>query len=119
MAKTNNTKQTNKNNGGETNNKQLIEICLNKLSNKPIVQTKHLVQLFGFNDGGKYIRRHLRKHFATNHEWNGNWVWKPNSKQLVEIIEYFVENQQIFNESKRATISSLNDEHNVNEIEIK
>lgn len=110
MTTRKNTK-TKTNNGGD-----IVKQCIDKLQSVPMVQTKHLCQLFGFNDGGKYMRRHLRKHFANNHEWNGSWVWKPNDKQLVEIVEYFVENMGIFNEQKRLTVKSLKPEHKVDDV---
>lgn len=88
--------------------KQLIERI-----DVPLIQTKHLTQLFGFNDGGKFIRRHLRKHFTDMHLWGDAWTWKPDDKQLIEIVEYFTETVGVFNETKRLTVSSLNNEHKI------
>ena len=103
-----------------TDKKQsMTDVCINKLSQLPLVQTKHLTQLFGFNDGGKYLRRHLRKHFTQLHEYSDPWVWRPNDKQLVQIIEYFVDNVGVFNDIKRLTTDSLTKNHDVNNIIIK
>ena len=90
-----------------------------KLNHLPLIQTKHLTQLFGFNDGGKYLRRHLRKHFVDSHLWGDSWVWKSTDKQLIEIIEYFTDNVGVFNETKRGTIDSLSKSHDLNKLEIK
>lgn len=96
-----------------------INELIGKLSHLPLIQTKHLTQLMGFNDGGKYLRRHLRKHFADLHLWGDSWVWKHTDNQLFEIMEYFVDNQQIFNETKRLTIGSLIPNHDITKLEIK
>ena len=54
----------------------------------PSILAKH----YKHNDGGKIIRRHLRKHFATknDHKHNDKWVWANDikNKKLVEVIEY-------------------------------
>lgn len=48
-----------------------------------------LDKLFLFNDGGKTVRRHLRKYFATamGHEHKSNWVF--NKTANADVIEYF------------------------------
>lgn len=48
-----------------------------------------LDKLFLFNDGGKTVRRHLRKHFAAamGHEHKSNWVF--NKTTHANVIEYF------------------------------
>ena len=48
-----------------------------------------LDKLFLFNDGGKTVRRHLRKHFATamGHEHKANWSF--NKTTNADVIEYF------------------------------
>jgi hypothetical protein len=91
--------------------KQLIEII--EQSDVKNITTKHLCKLFGFNDGGKYIRRHLRKYFNQNHEWNGSWIWnvKHDEKILIEIIAYFNETVDVMNDKKRSQITSLNENH--------
>lgn len=93
--------------------KQIIEII--EKSDVKNITTKHLCKLFGFNDGGKYIRRHLRKYFSNDHEWNGSWIWnvKMDEKQIIEIISYFNETVDVLNPKKRATITSLNEKHDV------
>ena len=50
----------------------------------PSVLSKH----FAINDGGKLIRRHLRKHFAANHVKNDKWTWGHDAKQLPGIINH-------------------------------
>ena len=47
-----------------------------------------LDKLFLFNDGGKTVRRHLRKHFAEamKHEHKDKWVF---NKSNTDVIEYF------------------------------
>lgn len=54
-----------------------------------VVKTKDLNIIFDFNDGGKYLRRHLRSKFAEGHEHGEAWVWTKDDKQLMEILEYF------------------------------
>ena len=48
-----------------------------------------LDKLFMFNDGGKTVRRHLRKYFANEmgHEMKSKWGFSKTSNQA--IIEYF------------------------------
>ena len=48
-----------------------------------------LDKLFQFNDGGKTVRRHLRKHFATPlaHEHKSTWTF--NKTTNADVIEYF------------------------------
>ena len=48
-----------------------------------------LDKLFLFNDGGKTVRRHLRKYFATamGHEHKANWSF--NKTTNADVIEYF------------------------------
>ena len=48
-----------------------------------------LDKLFQLDDGGKTIRRHLRKHFTESyaHEHKANWTF--NKAQADEIIAYF------------------------------
>jgi len=48
-----------------------------------------LDKLFLFNDGGKTVRRHLRKYFATamGHEHKSNWSF--NKTTNADVIEYF------------------------------
>lgn len=83
-----------------------------------MVQTKHIVQLFGFNDGGKFIRRHLRKNFQSAHDYNDPWVWKPTDKQLIEIVTYFVD-MGLTDTKKRSITSSLGTNWDLTKITIK
>lgn len=48
-----------------------------------------LDKLFLFNDGGKTVRRHLRKYFAAamGHEHKSNWSF--NKTANADVIEYF------------------------------
>lgn len=50
----------------------------------PSILAKH----YKMNDGGKLIRRHLRKHFAENHVKNDKWSWTHDAKQLPGIINH-------------------------------
>lgn len=103
----------------KTNDIKHVDVCMNKLNQLSLIQTKHLTRLFGFNDGGKYLRRHLRKHFHANHEHSDVWVWRPNDVQLIQIVEYFVDDVRIFDDTKRLTTGSLIAEHDVNKITLK
>lgn len=103
----------------KTNDIKHVDVCMNKLNQLNLVQTKHLVKMFGFNDGGKYLRRHLRKHFIQTHEYNDPWVWRPTDKQLVQIVEYFVDDVGVFNDIKRLTTGSLIAGHDVEKITLK
>jgi predicted transcriptional regulator len=49
-----------------------------------------LDKLFNLNDGGKTVRRHLRKHFAEamEHEHKDKWEF---TKANVDIIQYFAD----------------------------
>ena len=49
-----------------------------------------LDKLFNLNDGGKTVRRHLRKHFAEamKHEHKDKWGF---TKANVDIIQYFAD----------------------------
>ena len=48
-----------------------------------------LDKLFLFNDGGKTVRRHLRKHFATEMKHEHKSSWSFNKTTHVNVIEYF------------------------------
>lgn len=47
-------------------------------------------QIYGIDDGGKLLRRHLRANFAqpTNHQHGANWTFKTDDVTLKSIIEY-------------------------------
>jgi hypothetical protein len=49
-----------------------------------------LCAVFGHNDGGKLLRRHLRAHFTTpcNHTHGQNWIWATDDAQLRAVVEY-------------------------------
>lgn len=49
-----------------------------------------LDKLFNLNDGGKTVRRHLRKHFAEamKHEHKDKWTI---TKANIDIIQYFAD----------------------------
>ncbi len=55
-----------------------------------IVTPKTICDIFGHNDGGKLLRRHLRAKFAQmcNHAHNDNWKWSTNDDTLKNVIEY-------------------------------
>lgn len=67
-----------------------------------VVKPKDLCALFGYDDGGKTIRRTLRSKFATasGHEHKADWQWKKTDKVLTEIVAYFASR----NESKKVAI---------------
>ena len=62
-----------------------------KLPTEGNITPATLDKLFQLNDGGKTIRRGLRKHFAATmgHEHKATWVWATNDPILAEIIQYF------------------------------
>jgi hypothetical protein len=57
-----------------------------------VVRPKNLDELFGYDDGGKTIRRALRAKFTTasKHEHKKDWEWKKSDPVLAEILGYFV-----------------------------
>jgi len=61
--------------------------------NGTTITVKHVYVTFNQDDSGKLIRRHLRNHFAENHNHKTSWVWDTNNAddlaQLELIIEYF------------------------------
>ena len=60
-----------------------------------IVSPSILSRYYGMNDGGKLIRRHLRKNFAVEnaHEFNNKWTWINDGKndKLNNVINYLNE----------------------------
>lgn len=66
------------------------------------VTPKHLCQLFGFDDGGKIIRRHLRNKFADGHEHRDKWEWENGDKTLREILAYFENKYESYPEKLKA-----------------
>lgn len=65
-----------------------ISILLTKI---PDTFTPALLdKLFNLNDGGKTVRRHLRKNFAepVGHEHKEKWTF---SKTQVDILQYFAD----------------------------
>ena len=50
-----------------------------------------LDKLFSLNDGGKTIRRHLRKHFAEvmTHEHKASWSFTKKTDNAKTVVEYF------------------------------
>lgn len=87
-----------------TNNKkvtkpeaEIIETETPKISIEPIINAipdtftpALLDKLFNLNDGGKTVRRHLRKHFAepVKHEHKDKWTF---TKTNIDIIQYFAD----------------------------
>ena len=55
------------------------------------VTPKDLDIMFGLNDGGKTVRRHLRKHFANGHDAKTTWGWVKDDQTLALIITHFAE----------------------------
>jgi predicted transcriptional regulator len=77
-----------------------INILVSVLPKK--VTPKHLCQLFGFDDGGKIIRRHLRNKFAEGHEYRDKWEWDNNDKTLRKILAYFEDKYESYPERLKA-----------------
>jgi hypothetical protein len=79
-----------------------INILLSVLPD--IVTPKTLCTLFNFDDGGKTIRRHLRKHFAepSGHEHKDKWVWNKEDKVLRTILAHFQDKYESFAERLKA-----------------
>lgn len=52
-----------------------------------------LDKLFALNDGGKTVRRHLRKKFAdaSSHVYKESWTWAKSDKVLTSIVMYFAD----------------------------
>jgi hypothetical protein len=68
---------------------KMVEAVIKELPDT--VQTKDINKVFKFNDGGKYLRRHLRKNFSKDHEHGAPWIWKKeDDEQLKEIIGYLL-----------------------------
>lgn len=65
-------------------------------TDKPVTPAT-LDKLFNLNDGGKTVRRHLRKRFAETmgHEYKSNWSWGINDPILNDIIQYFASKYQV------------------------
>ena len=65
-------------------------------TDKPVTPAT-LDKLFNLNDGGKTVRRHLRKRFAETmgHEYKSNWSWGVNDPILNDIIQYFASKYQV------------------------
>lgn len=63
-------------------------------TDKPITPAT-LDKLFNLNDGGKTIRRHLRKRYADNHEYKQSWSWAINDPALNDILQYFAQRYAI------------------------
>jgi hypothetical protein len=72
-----------------------VKVMINKLPDT--VTPKQLCELFKFDDGGKTIRRHLRKQFAekSGHEHKADWKWAKNDPVLKEIVTYFAERYDV------------------------
>lgn len=66
------------------------------------VTPKQLDALFGLGDGGKTIRRHLRKQFTSkaNHEHKADWQWAKNDPVLMEVVAYFAERYTVKEDKK-------------------
>ena len=64
------------------------------------VSTKDLCTLFGYDDGGKALRKVLRAKFAqpSGHEHKADWVWKNGDKVLDEILKHFAKAGKITEE---------------------
>lgn len=61
----------------------------------PRVTPRDLDQMFGLNDGGKTIRRHLRKRFGDAHNMKESWEWAKGDPILDEILKYFAERYNV------------------------
>jgi hypothetical protein len=70
-----------------------LQLLIKKLPDS--VTPKNLDELFQFNDGGKTVRRHLRKKFSDNHEHKADWKWSRTDKVLAEIVKYFADRYEI------------------------
>lgn len=61
-----------------------------------IVTPKELTMAFNMNDGGKYVRRHIRKHFVEGgirkqtETTTAKYAWKHDDPQLIEMVTYFL-----------------------------
>lgn len=94
-AKNSDTKSTKSTDTKSTESKSTPVINIDSIkkqlpTDKPITPAT-LDKLFNLNDGGKTIRRHLRKHYSeqSSHEHKSNWAWNLNDPVLNEILTYF------------------------------
>ncbi len=83
------------------------------------VNTKHLNDVFGFIDGGKFMRRHLRKNFNDAHEWGMAWTWKCNDKQLSDIVDYFIVTVGVYNDAKRSNTGAMGETNPIEKMGVK
>lgn len=51
------------------------------------VTPKTLAEMFQVDQ--KVVRRHLRKHFGTDHEAKGSWGWAKDDPALKAILDHF------------------------------
>lgn len=68
-----------------------VEMVMNVLTkNYNSITPKIICEIFGFDDGGKLLRRHLRAKFAMdcNHVYRQNWVFNTDDTQLKSVIQY-------------------------------
>lgn len=77
-----------------------VMLIMSNLPNE--VTPKHIDEAFKFNDGGKTVRRHLRKKFGDNHEHKADWKWAKNDPVLKVILAYFAERYEIPAPTKKA-----------------
>lgn len=68
-----------------------IAALLKKLPD--VVTPKNLDELFGYDDGGKTVRRTLRAKFtqASAHEHKKGWSWNKNDPTLTAILAHFAQ----------------------------
>ena len=56
-----------------------------------IVRPKDICSLFGYEDGGKTVRRTLRAKFAGGHDHKASWEWSKDDPILATIISHFAQ----------------------------
>lgn len=64
---------------------------LNAITTADIITPKDLDTFFKFDDGGKTVRRHLRKHFAAEleHVFKSKWAFPKSNPVTTKMVGYF------------------------------
>jgi len=68
-----------------------IDDLMKAITPEAVMTPKHFDLYFKINDGGKTVRRHLRKHFGLElaHEFNNKWMFEKAQPTTAKIVSYF------------------------------
>jgi len=66
-------------------------------TNYRMIDAVTIAKIFGMNDGGKLLRRHLRAKFAVDakHEFNQKWIWMTDDAVMKSVVTYFYDRMMI------------------------